>query len=177
MTPHVRHIVIAAAIGAAITGAVSRSAAAGGSPLSQLGWLTGVWRAQALGGELEDVYEPLANGEIVSTMRLVVKGRTMRYELRRIYSEGDKIVYHELGFGPSMQPAQPVPDRVLQSIDAQQAQFERLTLRHTGADMMLVRADLPAQGSAAAHTVEIHYTRVLVFRPPHGPAGVSAASE
>jgi Domain of unknown function (DUF6265) len=176
MTPHVRHIVIATAIAVAVTGVASRSAAAGAPPLSQLGWLIGVWHAQALGGELEDVYEPLANGEILSTMRLGVQGRTTRYELLRIH-EGDKIVYQELGFGPSMQPAEPVPDRVLESIDAQHAQFEHLTLRHTGADLMLVTAELPGRERGAARAVEIHYTRVLVFRPPHGPAGVSAASE
>lgn len=176
MTRHVRHIVIAATITAALTGAASRSAA-DTSPLSQLGWLTGVWHAQGLGGELEDTYEPLAHGEILSTMRLVVKGHTTRYELRRIYSDGDKTLFQELGFGPGMRPAAPVPDRILKSIDAAHVEFEHLTLRHVGADTMLVTALRSAADGTGPRVVEIHYTRALVFRPPYGPAGVSTASE
>src|SRR3974390_1444887 len=105
MSACARHLAIAAAAVVASGAAASRAEAAEAvSALSRLAWLSGIWRGQALGGEVEDVYQPLASGEILSTFHLVVNGQTARYELRRIHADGDRIVLQELAFGPSLMP-------------------------------------------------------------------------
>ena len=114
---------------------------------------------------------------LLSTFHLVVNGQTARYELRRIHADGDRIVLQELAFGPSLMPLAAIPDRALKRIDATTLEFEGLTLRHTGPDSMIETLTVPTGNNGPARTLEIRYARALVFRPPHGPAGASAASQ
>jgi hypothetical protein len=132
--------------------------------LTDLGWLAGVWHAHALGGEVEDVYQPLSNHEIVSSFRLMIHGQTRRYELRRIKAEHDEIVYQELGFDGDFKHAAPVPDRLLISADRSgRAQFHDLLFHRTGANTMDVTLTRPDQ-DGKAQTVIIHYTRIARFQ-------------
>lgn len=139
--------------------------ASAGTPahLTDLGWLAGVWHAHALGGEVEDVYEPLDNREILSTFRLMVHGQTRRYELRRITNQHDEIVYQELGFDGDFKPAGPVPDRLLLSAERGRAQFHDLMFHRTGANSMDVTLTRPDR-DGKLQTVVIHYTRIMRFQ-------------
>lgn len=132
--------------------------------LANLGWLAGVWHAPFQGGQAEDTYEAVNNGEVLSTFKLVVNGKTTRYELRSIREKDGKFVFNELAFGPELKPLDPLADRVLLSSDDSHLNFDGLVLTHTGKNTMHVdlTVHLP---DGSTKVFKIDYTRVATFAP------------
>jgi len=129
------------------------------SAIAQMDWLAGIWKAQALGGEIVQVFEPANNGEAISTMTLTVNGKITRYELRSAREQDGKIVLHEVAFGADMVPAPPIADRALVLGDATHANFEGLSQVSTGDNKM--RTDITLHSpDGTTRNVSIEYTRV-----------------
>jgi hypothetical protein len=135
------------------------------SDIAKMSWLDGVWRAHAMGGEIEEVYEPAHNDEVISTLTIMVNGAVTRYELRSAHMQDGKIVFHEAGFGVGMQPGNPVPDRALTRADATHASFEGLEQWSTGKNTRTTRITLH-NPDGSSRVVTIDYTRVARFSKP-----------
>jgi Domain of unknown function (DUF6265) len=132
------------------------------SAIAQMDWLAGIWKAQALGGEILQVFEPANNGEAISTMTLTINGKITRYELRSTREQDGKIMLHEVAFGADMAPAAPVPDRALVLGDATHANFEGLSQVSMGDNKM--KTDLTIHSpDGTTRKISIEYTRVERF--------------
>jgi hypothetical protein len=141
--------------------AVAAPVLAQDNPINQLGWLAGMWRAEALGGQVEDVWTPATNGEMLSTMRAVQNGKAGRYEFRSIRMIDGKLTFQELGFGGDLKPAAGPPLAALTTIDAKHAVFGPYTFETTGPNTMVVTIQRPAP----AGPMKINYTRAYKFAP------------
>lgn len=143
-------------------------AAAQPNPIAQLGWLAGMWRADALGGKVEDVWTPATNGEMLSTFKaLPAGGGVGRYEFRSIRMINGKLTFQELAFGGDMKPVNGPPLSPLNEIDAKHAQFGTFTFETTGPNTMTVSLMLPDRADPSKMTrAKILYTRVRKFAAP-----------
>ncbi|MFI4913794.1 MAG: DUF6265 family protein [Steroidobacterales bacterium] len=140
------------------------SSAAESGELAQMQWLVGVWRSQVPGGQVEEVFEPGNNGELLSTMKMVVGGKVTRYELRSIREKDGKIIFQELGFGADMAALDPVPVRTLESIDATHINFEGVKLTRTGEDAMTVNVTV-RNPDGTTRVINFNSARALKFAP------------
>ena len=138
-------------------------AAAQTNPISQLGWLAGMWRADAFGAKVEDVWTPPTNGEMLSTFKMLQAGEKVgRYEFRSIRMIDGKLTFQELGFGGDMKPAQGPPLSPLTAIDDKHAVFGGYVFENTGPNTMTVTVARPAP----AEPLKILYTRAMKFAAP-----------
>jgi hypothetical protein len=74
--------------------------------LTELGWLSGVWRGRVGNDQVEEVYGPLSDNEILATFKAVTAGKVSRYELRSIRLEGARINFAEIA-GPALDSIAP----------------------------------------------------------------------
>jgi hypothetical protein len=128
--------------------------------LSDMNWIVGVWQASNGKDQVEIVYLPARNGEILGTFTAIAGTKVVRYELRSIRSERGRIVLQELAYDTGLIPAAPVPTRTVLSTDATHIVFDNSTMVRTGANSMKVTVKLTVPN---VHTVEMFYVRSLVF--------------
>lgn len=131
--------------------------------LQALTWLSGVWRGHNGMDEVEEVYGPLSNEEMLATFKAVTHGKVSRYELRSLRAEGGQIVFEEIA-GPTLKATVPVPTRTLLSTDPTHLRFNGLILTRVGENQMLVAVTLNAPNSEP-RTVEFTLNRVLQLAP------------
>lgn len=131
--------------------------------LAPLAWLSGSWQGEAMGGTAVDTYEPEANGEILSTLSAAANGKVTRYEFRRTYVSGGKVIMHQVAWGPDMTPAGEVPDRTLISAGPKLIDFGAVKFERTGENTMTVTLLIPGKDGKPAPVV-IRYTRVHAFK-------------
>jgi Domain of unknown function (DUF6265) len=132
--------------------------------LRELGWLSGVWRGRVRDDQVEEVYGPLSDNEILATFKAVTAGKVSRYELRSIRLEDGRIRFAEIA-GPALDSIAPVPTRTLVSIDAIHIVFEGLTLTRLGANRMSVAVSVKSP-DGLPRTVRFDLTRVLGLALP-----------
>ncbi|MEO6338923.1 MAG: DUF6265 family protein [Caulobacteraceae bacterium] len=148
---------------AAAVVALAGPAAAQTNPISQLSWLAGMWRADAMGGKVEDVWTPATNGEMLSTFKALQAGdKVSRYEFRSIRMIDGKLTFQELGFGGDMKAANGPPLAPLTEIDGKHAVFGGFKFESTGPNTMTVTVTRPAP----AEPLKILYTRAMKFAAP-----------
>ncbi len=68
--------------------------------LDDLGWLTGSWYGEGLGGEIEEHWTPASGGTMLGAFRLVVEGELRVIEYMMITEEEDRIAYRFKHFRP-----------------------------------------------------------------------------
>jgi hypothetical protein len=51
--------------------------------LSAFAWLSGIWQAEALGGQVQNMFQPTANGEMPCALQVAKEGRIVRYDCAR----------------------------------------------------------------------------------------------
>lgn len=144
--------------------AVAMPALAQDNPINQLAWLAGMWRADAMGGQVEDVWTPATNGEMLSTMKMMQGGKVGRYEFRSIRMIDGKLTFQELGFGGDMKAAAGPPLSPLTTIDAKHAVFGTFVFENTGPNTMTVTIQRPnPQDPSKPVATKINYTRAYKF--------------
>jgi hypothetical protein len=153
---------IAVAFGLAAVVLPNVSSAAESGELARMQWLVGVWRSQVPGGQVEEVFEPVNNGELLSTMKMVVGGKITRYELRIIREKDGKFIFQELAFGADLATLDPGPVRTLESIDATHINFEGLKLTRTGKDTMTVNVTVH-NPDGTTRVIKFESARALKF--------------
>lgn len=141
------------------------AAAQGADQLTALSWLAGVWQGKFMGANVEDLYAPMHNGEMLSVMSMARNGKVVRYEMRRIYQKNGKTYFQELAWGPNLSSAPKVPLRALVSGDAHHADFGTLKFEKTGRDRAVVWLTRPDKNGKPV-TTRIDYRRVSVFAKP-----------
>lgn len=142
---------------------LSQSMAASNVQFSDLSWLTGLWRAQNGKDQVEEMYLPAKNGEILGTFTAVTDGKVSRYELRSIHEQDGQIIFQELAYGPGLKADAPVPTRVVTSTDATHIAFDDLSIVRTGENSMMVTVTLR---QAETRTVSVSYSRVMKLASP-----------
>lgn len=143
-----------------LQGAVAESA-----KFSDLEWLVGVWRGQNGVDQIENVYLPTKNNEIVATFTATVDAKVTRYELLSYREEGGKILRREVAFDPGLVPAAPVPAEIISSTDATHIRYGESEMVRTGDNTMTVTVTLHPQNSPV-RIVRMNFTRVLKFTAP-----------
>jgi hypothetical protein len=135
--------------------------------LSAFAWLSGVWQADALGGQVQNMFQPATNGEMLCTLQVAKEGRIVRYELCAIRTQAGHIGFNVVAFGPDMHPAPPVPVRPLVSATATAISFDGISFVRTAPDAMTVTIKIPTP-EGAAQRIDIHYTRIASFANASG---------
>lgn len=158
-----KYVAVAFGLAAVVLPNVSPAAESG--KLARMQWLVGVWRSQVPNGQVEEVFEPGNNGELLSTMKMVVGGKVTRYELRSIREKDGKVIFQELAFGADLATLDPVPVRTLESIDATHINFEGLKITRTGKDAMTVNVTVP-DANGTTRVINIDSARALKFARP-----------
>lgn len=148
--------------------AFAGSAAAQANPISQLSWLAGMWRADAFGAKVEDVWTPATNGEMLSTFKMIQAGdKVGRYEFRSIRMIDGKLTFQELGFDGNGKAAAGPPLAPLTEIDAKHAQFGTFLFENTGPNTMTVTIQRPDPANPGKTVpTKILYTRAMKFAAP-----------
>jgi Domain of unknown function (DUF6265) len=132
------------------------------SGLSRFAWLAGVWKADALGGQVINTFEPAANGEIICTLQVAKEGHIVRYELCAIRSTAHGVEFSVEAFGPDLRPAPPVAERALIAASSTSAGFDGISFVRSGPNEMTVTVRVPGP-DGAPQTVVIHYARTARF--------------
>lgn len=128
---------------------------------SDLNWLTGVWRANVGTAQIEEVYFPAKNGEIVGTFTTTSGGKVTRYEMRSIRIDAGQIVFQGVAFGSGLQAATPLPIRKVISVNASRITFDDgLVIEKTGENTMKVTLKMT---TPLVRTVTLDFTRALMF--------------
>lgn len=143
-----------------LQGAVAESA-----QFFDLEWLAGIWRGQNGADQIENVYLPTKNNEIVATFTATVDAKVTRYELLSFREESGKILRREVAFEPGLKLAAPVPTEIISSTDATHIRYGEAEMVRTGDNTMTVTVTLHPQ-NAPARTVRMDFTRVLKFTTP-----------
>ena len=135
--------------------------------LSAFAWLSGIWQADALGGQVQNMFQPAANGEILCTLQVAKEGRIVRYELCAIRTQAGHTGFSVAAFGPDMIPAPSVPVRPLVSASATAISFDGIAFVQTASNAMTVTVQIPT-ADGAVQRIDINYTRVATFANPSG---------
>jgi hypothetical protein len=92
---------------AVVAASLARTGQAAKPTLNDLGWMAGSWIGTVQGVEMEEHWTAPKGGSMIGIHRDVAKGRTVSFELLRIESQKDQIVYLSMPNGRS--PATPFP--------------------------------------------------------------------
>lgn len=144
-----------------VPGALWAGDAAPSMRMESLNWLSGVWRTRNGDDEVEEVYGPVTGAELLSTFKASSHGTVSRYELRRYYQDGDRVVVQEIAFGPKLSSVPAVADRVLISEDSTHLQFTGVSIERIGPDRMDVTVTLTEGATDVSRQVTMHYRRVF----------------
>ena len=146
---------------AALSG-LAGAALAQASPVAQMNWLAGTWRSETNGSVTQEAFTPVADGELVSTLKMVRGGKPARYEMRIIRSEDGKVTFNELPFGGDLKSTQRPPAMDLISADATHVVFDGLAYEKTGDNTMTMTLEIPGRDGKAT-PAKINFVRVSKF--------------
>ena len=136
------------------------------NPIGQLGWMAGMWRAEWQGAQVEDIWSPATNGEMLAAFKMMRNGKVERYDFRSIRMVDGKLTLQELGFKGDMSPDFGPPLSPVSEIDARHAVFGAFTFEHTAPDKMTVTIMQPTPGDPTKTTAaKVYYTRVMTLAP------------
>lgn len=134
------------------------TAAAGQSPLDQLGWMAGCWESP--NRAVFEMWSPPAGGLMVGAGRTVSRGQARAFEHLRLRADGAQVVYTAIPSG------QVETDFRSSAVSADGFTVEnpshdfptRIIYRRTGPDAMSVRVEGP--GPDGPRGFEIAFTRI-----------------
>lgn len=135
--------------------------------LADVGWLTGHWRGEALGGIVEEVWSAPEAGSIMGMFRLMKDGATVFYEIMAIQPDGESLVLVLKHFNADLTGWEEKNEVVrfrLVGIAPNTAWFDGLTFRRLGPDTVQVMLAI-GSGDGTAREEEFLYTRVTTDRP------------
>jgi len=152
---------------ATLAGLAACPAAAQTNPIAQLAWMAGMWRADWQGAQVEDIWAPPTNGEMLAAFKMMRNGKVERYDFRSIRMVDGKLTLQELGFKGDMSPDFGPPLSPVSEIDARHATFGGFTFEHTAPDRMTVTIMQPTPGDPSKMAAaKVHYTRVMTLAAP-----------
>jgi len=61
--------------------------------LEAVEWLSGHWRGQAFGGQIEEVWSPALGGSMMGAFKLVVDNQVQFYEIETISEENETLIF------------------------------------------------------------------------------------
>jgi len=71
--------------------------------ISDVAWIAGHWRGEALGGVVEELWSPSLGGSMMGSFKLVSDGATNFYELQTISEESGSLVFRIKHFGNKLE--------------------------------------------------------------------------
>lgn len=117
--------------------------------LQDLAWISGHWRAQALGGLCEEIWSEPVDGSMMGMFRLIGAGEVQFYELMTITGERDQVLLRIRHFSDRLsaweEKDKPMVFRLLR-LEPGIAFFDGLTLSREGEDGLLVQVRFDAGG-------------------------------
>lgn len=117
--------------------------------LEDLAWISGHWRAQALGGLCEEIWSEPLGGSMMGMFRLLGAGEVQFYELMTITREQDQVLLRIRHFGDRLnaweEKDRPLVLRLLR-LEPGAAYFDGLTFSREGEDGLLVQVRFDADG-------------------------------
>lgn len=70
--------------------------------LAEMSWLTGNWAGEALGGLCEEIWSPPRNGAMMGMFRLIIKEKTILYEMMTLIEENGSLIPRLKHFSPKL---------------------------------------------------------------------------
>jgi hypothetical protein len=105
--------------------------------ISQISWLEGHWKGEALGGFAEESWLPIAGGSMVGTFRLIVNDEVSFYEIMTITEEEGTLILRLKHFNADLkgwEEKEETEDFKLVKIEKNAAYFDELTMKRSGKD-------------------------------------------
>ena len=152
----------AAALAATTLAGLAGQALAQASPVAQMNWLAGTWRSETNGSVTQEAFTPVADGELVSTLKMVRGGKPARYEMRIIRMTDGKVTFNELPFSGDLKSTEGPPTKMLISSDATHVVFDGLAYEKTGDNTMTMTLEIPGRDGKTT-PAKINFTRVSKF--------------
>ena len=111
------------------------------SPLDKLAWISGHWRAEALGGMAEEIWSPVLGSSLMGSFRLVVADQVKFYEFMTITEQAAEVVLRIKHFHPDLTGWEAqnncVEAKLLDS-DLNTAVFDGFVFKRVGQDQLKV---------------------------------------
>lgn len=110
-------------------------------PIAQAAWLAGRWTGDGMGGAVEEMWSPPADGAMAGHFQLVRDGRVVFYEIMQIAEEGAGLVFRVRHFNRDFTGWEDKTQMVtfpFVSADATALRFRGLVLERTGANAMTI---------------------------------------
>ena len=110
--------------------------------LSPLAWLAGRWVGTGPGGEVEEIWSPVAGGEMLGIFRSIEDGVPVFYEFRSVRVEAGRVVLRLKHFDPDFSGWEMRGDSVdfaLETWGENGARFDGIQFLRRGDDGMLVQ--------------------------------------
>lgn len=109
-----------------------------GSPnakLEDVAWISGHWKGESMGGEIEEVWTSPLGGSMMGSFKLVADGKVVFYELETISEEGETLILRLKHFNPELkgwEEKDETEDFRLVKITADAVYFDQLTFKKNG---------------------------------------------
>ena len=117
--------------------------------IADIGWLTGTWAGEGLGGTFDEVWSAPAGGAMMGHFRLVKNGKPVFYELLTVLEQEGSLEMRLKHANPDMTGWEEKNDFVtfkLMKLDATGAYFSGFTLKRIDADTLEGYLALRANG-------------------------------
>lgn len=109
--------------------------------ISDVAWIAGHWKGEALGGVVEELWSPPKGGSMMGSFKLVVDGKTNFYELQTISEQEGTLVFRIKHFGEDLsgwEPREKPEAQVLLKLTDTMAYFDGITFEKENSDRLNV---------------------------------------
>lgn len=103
--------------------------------ISDVSWIAGHWKGEALGGEVEELWSPPLGGSMMGSFKLVSDGLTNFYELQTISEENGSLVFRLKHFSDKLEgweEKEKPDDQILLRLTDSRAYFDGITFEKAG---------------------------------------------
>lgn len=109
--------------------------------ISDISWLQGHWKGEALGGIVEELWSPPLGDSMMGSFKLLSNDGTDFYELQIISEENGTLIFRLKHFGSHLEgwePKEKPESQALLKIDKTTAWFDGITFEKAGNDELNV---------------------------------------
>ena len=129
--------------------------------ISDIEWIAGLWRGEALGGIIEEAWTPPLGGSMMGAFKLVVNNKVNFYELEIIMEVNSSLILRLKHFHSDLKGWEKKDDTIdfkLVKITNNKVYFDNYTFERINKDELNVYVVL--QNGEEKNEVKFHYKRV-----------------
>lgn len=127
--------------------------------LADVGWLTGSWSGEGLGGVSEEIWSEPRGGAMVATYRLLMDGAVAFYEIMTIVETEGTLLFRLKHFDPDLtgwEEKDETVDFPLVAVEENRILFDGMTYVRTGANEVTVYVAMEGDDGTMNEGVFVH---------------------